>query len=520
MATVLPTGARPGRWAELFLLIFALALSFFAYAQVALAATGQLPAQMALHCGALTVLALALHFILRWRAAYADPVILPVTVLLNGIGLAMIYRLALRYEERGVSPGAVIAPKQLAWTVIGVTAAAVTLIALRDHRLLRRFTYTAMLLGLLGLVAPMLPLIGRTINGSRIWVHLGPLSIQPAEISKILLAIFFAGYLVNRRDMISLAGPKVLGLQLPRLRDLGPIALAWLVSLGILVFERDLGTSLLLFGLFVAMLYVATNRPSWLALGLLFSVAGIAMAYRFFAHFQNRVEIWLNPFASSTYDAQGGSYQLVQGLFGMASGGLMGTGWGAGRPDTTPLAYSDFIFASLGEELGLTGAVAILLAYLILVERGLRSAIGTRDGFGKLLATGLAFTLAFQLFVVIGGVTGLIPLTGLVTPFLAYGGSALLANWIVVALLLRVSDAARRPPPATSEIDLGPILKAQAALQAAKLTDAGKGRKIRSAERRRKARRSSDQPRPGSRPLVGDPAPAETSSPAELALLS
>jgi cell division protein FtsW (lipid II flippase) len=468
MATVLPGGARPGRWAEFFLLLFALALSFFAYAQVALNATGHLPAQMAVQCGGLTALALGLHVILRWRAPYADPVILPVTVLLNGIGLAMIYRLALRYQERGADPGAVIAPKQLGWTVIGVAAASITLIWLRDHRTLRRFTYITMLLGLVGLLAPLLPYFGRTINGSRIWVHVGPLSIQPAELAKILLAIFFAGYLVTRRDAMALAGPKILGLQLPRLRDMGPIALAWVVSLGVLIFERDLGTSLMLFGLFVVMLYVATNRPSWIVIGLGLFAGGVYLAYRLFTHVQGRVDIWLHPFSDSLYNADSGSsYQLVQGLFGLANGGLLGTGWGGGRPDITPLAYSDFIFASLGEELGLTGVVAILLAYLILAERGFRSAIGVRDGFGKLLATGLAFTLAFQLFVVVGGVTRVIPLTGLVTPFLAYGGSALLSNWIAVALLLRISDAARRPAPATSEIDLAPVLAAVAAKQAA-----------------------------------------------------
>jgi cell division protein FtsW (lipid II flippase) len=454
VATVLPAGARPGRWAEFFLLLFALGLSFFAYAQVSLAAQGHLPPQMAYQCGGFTALALAFHLVLRWKAPYADPVILPVTVLLNGIGLAMIYRLALRYEETGMKPGGVIAGKQMVWTMLGVIAAGVVILALRDHRLLRRFTYTSMLLGLVGLALPLLPGIGVMVNGSRIWVRLGPLSIQPAEASKILLVIFFAGYLVTRRDAMALAGPKVLGLQLPRVRDLGPILVAWAASVGVLIFERDLGTSLLIFGAFVVMIYVATNRPSWIVIGLILSTGGVYAAYRGFSHVQNRLAIWLHTFDPAIYDAPtGGSYQLAQGLFGLANGGLMGTGWGRGRPDITPLAYSDFIFTSLGEELGLTGVVAVLLAYLILVERGLRTAIGVRDGFGKLLASGLAFTLAFQLFVVVGGVTRIIPLTGLVAPFLAYGGSALLSNWVAVALLLRISDGARRPPPATSEID-------------------------------------------------------------------
>jgi cell division protein FtsW (lipid II flippase) len=475
VATVLPGGARPGRWAELLLLVFALGLSFFAYAQVALAVTGELPAQMTVQCGGFTVLVLVVHLILRWRAPYADPVILPVAVLLNGVGLAMIYRLSLRYEERGVDPGSAIASKQLVWTVLGLVAAAVTVTWLRDHRSLRRFTYTAMILGLVGLVAPLAPWIGRSINGSRIWIHVGPLSFQPAEVSKIALAVFFAGYLVTRRDSMALAGPRVAGLQLPRLRDMGPIMLAWVISVGLLVFERDLGTSLLIFGLFVVMIYVATNRPSWIVIGLALFSGGVVAAYRLFSHVQHRVEIWLTPFDQRLYEARGGSGQLVQGLFGLANGGLFGTGLGRGRPDITPLAYSDFIFAALGEELGLTGVMAILVIYLVLVERGLRTAIGIRDGFGKLLATGLAFTLAFQLFVVVGGVTRVIPLTGLVTPFLAYGGSALLANWIVVALLLRISDGARRPPPATSEIDIGPVLQAEAARAASSASSARAG---------------------------------------------
>ncbi|MDR2382186.1 MAG: FtsW/RodA/SpoVE family cell cycle protein [Bifidobacteriaceae bacterium] len=460
MATVQPGGARPGRLAELFLLLFALALSFMAYAQVALALQGHLPPQMALQCGGFTLLTLGLHLVVRWRAPYADPVILPVTVLLNGTGLAMIYRLALRYQATDTDPGWLIAPKQMVWTVLGIVAAATLLICLRDHRVLRRFTYTAMLLGLAGLIAPLLPVIGDTRNGSTIWIHLWEFSFQPAEVSKILLVVFLAGYLVTRREAMALAGPKIAGLQLPRLRDMGPLLTAWLASLGVLVFEKDLGTSLLLFGVFVVILYTATNRPSWIVIGLGLFAGGIYLAYRLFGHVAQRVEAWLHPFDQAIYDQVGGSHQLAQGLFGLAHGGLFGTGLGRGRPDITPMAYSDFIFAALGEELGLTGVMGLLLVYLILVERGFRTAIGIRDGFGKLLATGLTFTLAFQFFVVVGGVTRVIPLTGLVTPFLAYGGSALLANWVVVALLLRISDGARRPPPATSEIDLSSLVQA------------------------------------------------------------
>jgi cell division protein FtsW (lipid II flippase) len=382
----------------------------------------------------------------------------------------MIYRLAHRYEQID-STLATIAPRQLAWTGIGVGAAAATILLLRDHRTLRRFTYTSMIAGLICLMLPLAPGLGSQQFGARIWIRVGSLSFQPAELSKIFLAVFFAGYLVTRRDALALAGKKILGLRLPRLRDLGPILTAWAVSLGVLIFERDLGTSLLFFALFVAMLYVATDRPSWIILGLVMTAAGVSLAYTYFSHVQARVDIWLHPFDQTLYGRNpGGSYQLVTGLFGLANGGLTGTGWGRGRPDLTPLAYSDFIYSALGEELGLTGLIALLLIYLLLAQRGWRMAVGVRDGFGKLLATGLAFAIVFQVFVVVGGVTRLIPLTGLTLPFLAYGGSSLVANWVIIAILARISDAARRPAPPTNEIDLTPILELerQAELVAAK----------------------------------------------------
>ncbi|MCL2803472.1 MAG: FtsW/RodA/SpoVE family cell cycle protein [Micrococcales bacterium] len=474
MATILPNQARSGRWVEFMLLAMALGVSFFAYAQVGLAMTGHVPAEMNLYCGAFTVLALAFHLLVRWRAPYADPVLLPVVVTLNGIGLAMIYRLDLTYRASEVTQHADyvgISTKQMLWTVIGVVAAMAVVVLLRDHRILRRVTFTSMILGLIGLLLPLVPGIGATINGSRIWIHLGPLSFQPAELSKVLLAIFFAGYFVTHRDAMSLAGPRLLGLQLPRLRDTGPILLAWAASLAVLVYQKDLGTSLLFFGVFVVMLYVATDRPSWIILGLLLSAGGVFLAYQSFSHVKARFEIWLDPFSQTLYDRDpGGSYQIVQGLFGLGNGGLFGTGWGRGRPAITPLAFSDSIIPSLGEELGLTGLLAILLLGLILAQRGLRTAIGVRDGFGKLLAAGLSFAMAFQVFVVIGGVTRLIPLTGLTVPFLAYGGSSLVANWIIVGLLLRISDGARRPAPPTSEIDLAPVIEAERQRAAANAT--------------------------------------------------
>lgn len=447
MATVQPHQVRAGRGTELGLLLLALAIGIGGYVLVGIGTQDRVPSDVLGYSLGLAGLAFGMHLALRWRAPYADPVILPIAVALNGVGLAMIYRLDYAYRARGRFGE--FAEKQLVWTALSMALAAAVIILLRDHRTLRRYTYTAMVVGLALVALPLVPGLGVSINGARIWVRVGSVGLQPAELAKIALAVFFAGYLVTHRDTLALAGPKVLGLQLPRARDLGPILIVWGASLAVLVLEKDLGTSLLFFGLFVAMLYLATERLSWVVIGLLLFLAGAWFVASAFAHVGARFDAWLHAFDPAVFDkAVGGSGQLVRGLFGLASGGLFGTGWGQGRPDLVPYAESDFIVASLGEELGLTGLFALLMCYLILAQRGLRTAIGVRDGFGKLLAGGLAFVVAFQTFVVVGGVTRLIPLTGLTTPFLAYGGSSLLANWIVVALLLRISDEARRPAPA------------------------------------------------------------------------
>ena len=444
MATVAPHRVRQGRAVELGLLGLALAIGISAYVLVGLATAEAVPADVLSYSLALIGLSLGLHLVLRWRAPYADPVILPVVVALNGIGLAMIQRLDLAYAARDRET--FFAERQLGWTALGVVLAALVLIALRDHRTLRRYTYTAMVVGLVLLMLPLVPGLGAEINGAQIWIRVAGNSFQPAELGKIALAIFFAGYLVTTRDTLALAGPKVLGLQLPRPRDLGPILLAWIASLAVLVLERDLGTSLLFFGLFVGMLYLATERLSWVVLGLVLFVGGALLASRVFGHVAARFEAWLHAFDNDVFNASpGGSGQLVRGLYGMANGGLFGTGWGAGRPDLVPFAESDFIVASLGEELGLTGLMAVLVLYLVLAQRGLRTAIGVRDGFGKLFAGGMSFVVAFQCFVVVGGVSRVIPLTGLTMPFLAYGGSSRLANRLTAALQLRISDSARRP---------------------------------------------------------------------------
>lgn len=431
---------RRRRGAELFLLVLALLVGIGGYAAVGLGVDGEVPTNLIGYGGWLTLLVVAAHVAVRKVAPYADPVLLPVVAALNGLGLAIIHRLDLA-KDTG------LASQQLTWMTLGVALFIATLIVLPDHRLLARFTYTSGLTAIALLILPMLPVLGTEINGARIWISVGPFSFQPGEVAKVLLVITFAGYLVVHRDALALAGRRVLFLDLPRGRDLGPILMMWVVSLGILILQRDLGSSLLFFGLFLVMLYVATERPGWLVVGSLLFFSGAAVAFRIFGHVQKRVDIWVDPFA----DPNGSGYQLVQALYGFAWGGLIGRGFGEGMPERVPYAESDFILAAIGEELGLTAVMAVLLLYGLVVERALRAALISRDGFGKLVATGLAAVFALQIFVVIGGVTRLIPLTGLTTPFLSYGGSSLIANWVIIAILLRISDQARRPLPDLDE---------------------------------------------------------------------
>lgn len=442
MAIVAEVRVLSSRRAEAFLLALAAVLVVGAYVLVGLGASDQMPADVWLYAAGTVTLALAGHLALRKWAPSADPVLFPAAFALNGLGLAMILRLDIARE--GTARATDFATRQLGWSLLAVVVAIGVVVALRDHRLLRRFTFTALVAALGLLVVPMLPFIGHERRGARIWIELFGYTFQPAEVAKIALAVFFAGYLAANRDTIVLAGKRVLGMRLPRLRDLAPIAIVWVASLAVLAWQRDLGTSLLFFGLFVAMLYVATERLEWVVLGIAMFMGGALVAGIAFPHVGRRYDAWLHALDPEVY-ASGTSEQLVRGLFGFANGGLFGTGLGRGRPEVVPFAESDFIVASIGEELGLVGLLAVLTLYLIIVERALRTAIGVSDSFGKLLAAGLGFTMALQIFVVVGGVTRLIPLTGLTTPFLAYGGSSLLANWIVVALLLRISDGARRP---------------------------------------------------------------------------
>ena len=441
---------RQRRGAELFLLVLALVVGIGGYAAVGIGVEGKVPPDILAYGGWLAALILAAHIVVRLTAPYADPVLLPVVAALNGLGLAVIHRLDL---AKGLDQPASFARQQLIWMTLGVILFSGTLVLLRDHRLLQRFTYTSGLVAIVLLLLPMLPLIGKDINGARIWIHIGSMSFQPGEVAKVMLVIAFAGYLVLHRDALALAGRRVMLVDLPRGRDLGPILGMWLVSLGILVFQHDLGSSLLFFGLFLVMLYVATERPGWLVVGGGMFALGALASYKFLGHVTDRVDIWLHPFDYYQQTSGPHSDQLVESMFGMAWGGLTGRGFGNGSPYRISYAESDFIVGALGEELGLTAVMAVIVCYGLIVERGLRTALICRDGFGKLVATGLAFSFALQVFVVVGGVTRLIPLTGLTTPFLSYGGSSLVANWVIIALLLRISDQARRPIPDLSGDD-------------------------------------------------------------------
>ncbi|EWC58340.1 Cell division protein FtsW [Actinokineospora spheciospongiae] len=388
------------------------------------------------------------HVAVRRFAPYADPLILPCVAVLNGLGLVIIYRIDLALSERAIQAGREFnndVPKQILWTTVALALLLAVLILIKDHRTLTKYSYTFGLAGLVLLALPaVLPgFIAPTINGAKIWLRVGPFSIQPGEFSKVLLLVFFAAFLVSKRDLFMAAGRRVLGIDLPRARDLGPVLFAWAMSLGVLVFQKDLGTSLLFYGTILVMLYVATERGVWVGIGVTLFVGGAFVAYKLFTHVQQRVANWFDPLA--TYNDIGGGYQIAQALFGLGTGGVGGTGLGAGRPDLVPLANTDFIVAAIGEELGFIGLAALLLIYAVLALRGMRSALAVRDTFGKLLGGGLSFLLIMQVFVVVGGVTKLIPMTGITAPFLSYGGSSLLANYILVALLLRISDAARRP---------------------------------------------------------------------------
>ena len=423
------------RRTELGLIILGAVVTGLAYVLASLGRTSTLPADIVPFLGIVLGLLVTAHIATRRLAPGADPLLLPLAALLNGIGYVFIARL----DEASPHPDG-LAGLQAAWTAIGVGAYIVTLLVVRRARDLARYRYTLLLIGVVLLLMPLAPGLGNQIRGARIWVSLGPIGFQPGEFAKIALAIFFAGYLVENREALSLKAMD--------LKFLGPVVLAWAASLVVMTAERDLGSSLLFFGLFVVMLWVATGRLVYLALGGGLFAAGSLFAWSTFEHVQERVSIWLDPWK----DVQGNGFQVVQSWFALAWGGIGGTGLGLGNPDRIPVVETDFIFAAIGEELGLFGTTAIIVAFLLLLGAGLRVAIRTDEPFEKLLAVGLTTLLALQAFIIMGGVTRLLPLTGVTLPFVSYGGSSLVGNYVLLALLVRVSDdnARRRgevPPP-------------------------------------------------------------------------
>lgn len=434
---------RTRRNAELVLLLLAVVVTGAGLLIVDQANLGTTSAATTRILSVMGAAALVAHLVVRVRTPHADPVLLPAAMLLNGLGLVGIHRLDvandLRAESRGVDAPSPDALAQATWLAVGIALLVIVVLVMTDHRRLQRYTWTTMLAGFVLLLLPVAPVIGREIRGATLWIEIAGYSFQPAEVAKIALTVSFAGYLAVHGPVLGSVRTPWLGFGLPRPRDLGPLLVAWLISLGVLVLQRDLGTSLLFFGLFVVLLYVATQRRTWPVLGAVLFLSGSLLAWRLFSHVQTRVALWLDPFQGD------GTSQVALGLYGLAGGGMFGTGLGQGYPQVVPFAESDFIFATLGEELGIVGAIAILVLYAVIVQRGLRLAYVARDSFTTLVATGLATVIGLQAFVVIGGVTRLIPLTGLTTPFLSYGGSSLVANWIIVGLLLRMSHAVRRP---------------------------------------------------------------------------
>jgi cell division protein FtsW (lipid II flippase) len=388
-------------------------------------------------------LCLGAHLVIRATLPYADPYLFPLTAVLASVGIVMVYR---------IDP--VLARQQAQWMVLGLVLFAATILALRNGLgVLERYRYTIALVGIVATVLPRLPGIGQQVNGAYLAVHVGSVSFQPAELAKIAIVIFLASYLRDNRQILVTAGRRVLGVTIPPMKQFGPMLIVWGAAIGTLLLTRELGTSLMFFGAFLALLYVATGRFSFPLIGFFLFVLGAWFVIGHVSHVHARVLAWENPFDPVEYHKLvGGSYQLAQSLFAQADGGLLGTGFDQsllrashhGSP-ILPIPESDMIYAVIVNELGLLGGAALLLVYLLLVARGLKTAVLARDSFSKLLATGLSFIVALQVFVIVGGVTRVIPLTGVTLPFVAYGGSSVVMNFVLVALLLIISDRARRP---------------------------------------------------------------------------
>ena len=418
---------RANAGASLALTILAIALAVFALVLVGLGRNGKLPRDLPVYVVLFVAGYACGHLVIRRWAPSADPAIFPTAALLVGIGFAVIYRL---------DPGK--GTQQTIWVVVGIVAFCATVVGIRDHRRLTAYTYTLGFVAVGLLLLPIVPGIGKEINGSRVWIGIGSLEFQPAELGKVAMVVFLASYLAERRELLQEARARIGPFHVPELKHLGPVLGAWGVSLAILFLEKDLGASLLYFGIFVVMLWIATGRASYLVVGGGLFIIGALIAYGTFGHVKDRVVIWEH--AMEPQHIHGDGYQLAQSEFGMSTGGIGGSGLSQGVPTEIPFASTDMIFAAIGEELGLLGATAILLLFIVLVGKAFKTAVQQQDPFGKLLAAGLAVILGIQTFVIVGGVTRVIPLTGVTLPFVSYGGSSLLSNFILLALLIRVSS--------------------------------------------------------------------------------
>lgn len=422
--------ASKRRNTELGLIVMAVLITGVSYTLSALGRDSDIPANLGPFLGIIMGLLIVAHVATRRLAAGADGVLLPLAALLNGLGFVMIARIDA--EE--------LAGRQATWTLIGVGLYVAGLIAVRRVNDLRRYQWTFFVIGAGLLVLPFVPGVGRSVGGARIWVRVGPIGFQPGELAKICLALFFAGYLTERRELIAAGTWRVGPFNLPEPKHLFPILAAWGVSVVVMIGQRDLGSSLLFFTLFVIMLWVATEKASFLLIGTGLFAAAAYTAYQLFGHVQDRVSIWIDPW--SRYDDKG--YQIVQAMFAFGSGGLAGSGLGLGTPTKIPAVENDFIFAAFGEELGLFGATAILLSFVLMLGAGFRTAVRAERTFEKLLAVGLTTILGVQAFIIIAGVVRVLPLTGVTLPFVSYGGSSLLANYLLLALLMRISDSTAR----------------------------------------------------------------------------
>lgn len=434
------------RNSELFLLIVGLLVGAGAIVLVALALNEDEVAEAAPYIVALVACYTAAHVAVRKVARQGDQLILPITAVLNALGLAAIFRLSTSELDVG--------PAQVVWTVVGIGCFLATILIVRDYRVLSRYKYIFGFAGIGLLLLPLSPL-GATINGARLWLQFGSYSFQPGELAKLCLVVFFAAYLAERKELLAVASRRVMGLHVPDLKHFGPLLVMWGVSLAVMFFEKDLGSSLLFFSIFLIMLYIATARIVYMLFGFSLFALGAYVGYQLFPHVQDRVEVWLNVFDPKLINDE--AFQLAQSLFALATGGLFGTGLGRGRPDLIPAAHTDFVYSVVGEELGMLGTTAVLVCFMVLVSRGLKIALGARDDFGALLAAGLTTIFAVQTFIILAGVTGLLPLTGITLPFMSYGGSSLLSNFVLVGLLIQISHKSNsEPAPAhTAEILIG-----------------------------------------------------------------